>query len=53
MSVRDILQGIAEFANLTVPQEELVVALRRMEADGIIQFNERAQTVFVRSGLAG
>lgn len=29
------------------------MAIAVMEADGLIQFNERAQTVFVRAGVVG
>lgn len=51
MAVRDVIRQLAEAANLTVPHEEVVEALRRMEANGAIQFNERAQTIFVRTGI--
>jgi DNA replication licensing factor MCM4 len=51
MAVRDVTRQLTEVTNLAVPQEEVVEALRRMEADGIIQFNERAQTIFVRVGI--
>ena len=50
MSVRDILREIVEISNMEVSHEEMIPILRTMEADGIIQFNERAQTVFVRTG---
>lgn len=51
MAVRDILRELTEFTNMNVAQDEVVHALRTMEADGFIQFNERAQTVFVRTGI--
>lgn len=51
MAVRDVIRQLSEAANLTVPHEEVVEALRRMEANGAIQFNERAQTIFVRTGI--
>jgi DNA replication licensing factor MCM4 len=52
MAVRDILRELTEFTNMDVSQDEVIHALRTMEADGFIQFNERAQTVFVRTGVA-
>lgn len=36
---------------MDVSQEEIVDALRRMESDGVVQFNERAQSIFVRVGI--
>jgi DNA replication licensing factor MCM4 len=51
MAVRDVTRQLTEVTNVTVSQDEVVEALRRMEADGIIQFNERAQTIFVRVGI--
>ena len=50
MSVRDVLRELSEISNLEVSQEDTIHLLRTMEADGILQFNERAQTVFVRIG---
>jgi DNA replication licensing factor MCM4 len=50
MSVRDVLRELSEISNLEVSQEDTIQLLRTMEADGILQFNERAQTVFVRTG---
>ena len=51
MGVRDISRRLSEILDMTVGHDELVSLLRRMESDNMIQFNERAQTVFVRSGL--
>ena len=52
MAVRDVAKQISEIhQNLTVSHEDLVNALRRLHADGAIQFNERAQRVSVRSSL--
>lgn len=51
MAVRDVVRQLAEVTNADVSQEEIVSALRRMEADGMVQFNERAQSVFVRTGI--
>jgi len=51
MAVRDVTKQLSEINDVTIPHEDVVEALRRMHADGVIQFNERAQTLFVRSGL--
>lgn len=52
MAVRDISKQLCEINNIsTVPHEDLANALRRLHSDGIIQFNERSQTVFVRTSL--
>lgn len=53
MAVRDVLRELSEFTNLEVSQDDTIHALRTMEADGLIQFNERAQTIFVRTVVAG
>eukprot|EP00957_Ditylum_brightwellii_P101460 7732385-Ditylum_brightwellii.AAC.1 len=50
MAVSDVRRQLNEITNANAQQEEVVEALRRMEADGLIQFNERAQTIFVRAG---
>ncbi|KAG7341821.1 minichromosome maintenance complex protein [Nitzschia inconspicua] len=49
--VRDVARQLSEISNLQVPPEDVVVALRRLDADGVVQFNERAQSVFVRTGV--
>jgi DNA replication licensing factor MCM4 len=51
MAVRDVVRQLSEVTNTDVSQEEIVEALRRMEADGVVQFNERAQSIFVRVGI--
>ena len=51
MAVRDVTRQLTEATNMDVSQEEIVDALRRMEADGVVQFNERAQSIFVRVGI--
>ena len=52
MAVSDVRRQLSEIMNVTsLQQDEVVDALRRMEADGLIQFNERAQTIFVRAGI--
>lgn len=51
MAVRDVTRQLAEVTNMDVSQEEVVAALRRMEGDGVVQLNERAQSIFVRVGI--
>lgn len=51
MAVRDITKQLAEITNTTIPHDAIVDALRQMDADGAVQFNERAQTIFVRAGI--
>jgi DNA replication licensing factor MCM4 len=51
MAVRDVTKQFTEINNVTVSPDEMMEGLRRMHADNVIQLNERAQTVFVRSGL--
>jgi DNA replication licensing factor MCM4 len=54
MAVRDVAKQLSEINNGTViPHGDMIEALRRMHADGVIQLNERAQTIFVRGGLVG
>ena len=51
MAVRDVTRQMSEITNTTVSHNDVVTSLRQMEADGVIQYNERAQTLFVRSGI--
>jgi DNA replication licensing factor MCM4 len=51
LSVRDVTKQLAEISDLSMSQNEIVDALKRLAADGIIQYNERNQTVVSRSGL--
>jgi len=51
MSVSEIRRQLNEILNVNVQQDDLLECLRTMEADGLVQFNERAQTVFVRAGV--
>lgn len=51
MAVRDVTRQMGEITNTPISHDEIVDVLRRMEADGVIQFNERAQTIFVRTGI--
>lgn len=54
MAIGDVRRQLAETMNIqTLKAEELIDALRTAEADGIIQLNERAQTIFVRAGVSG
>ena len=39
--------------NVTVWQEDIVDILKVMDVDGLVHFNERAQTIFVRAGVVG
>lgn len=52
LAVRDIVRQLTEIMGEMPPSHDAVVqALRRIQADGWIQFHERAQTVFVRNGI--
>jgi len=51
LAVRDIARQLSEISNTQVPQDDVATALRRLEADGMVQFNERNQSVFVRTGI--
>ncbi|KAL3912385.1 MAG: hypothetical protein SGILL_006904, partial [Bacillariaceae sp.] len=51
LSVRDVARQLSEISNTQVPQEDVAEALRRLDADGAVQFNERNQTAFVRTGV--
>jgi len=51
LAVRDVAKQLSEISNTQVSQDEVANAMRRLEADGMIQFNERNQSVFVRTGL--
>ena len=54
LAVRDVLRQLQEISasQEPVPHDVVVEALRRMQGDGRIQFNERAQTIFVQNGIA-
>lgn len=52
LAVRDVTRLLSEITNAaTIPHDDILEALRRMEDEGVIQFNERAQTIFVRTGI--
>ena len=52
MAVSDVRHQLSEIMNLVIVQQnDITEALRRMEADGLIQFNKRSQTIFVRAGV--
>ncbi|KAL7528083.1 hypothetical protein ACHAXR_002257, partial [Thalassiosira sp. AJA248-18] len=53
LGVSEIRRQLSEILNATVQQEDLTDILKVMDADGLVQFNERAQTVFVRAGVIG
>ena len=52
MAIDDVRRQLIEIMGVQgLKREEVVEALRTAEGDGLIQFNERAQTIFVRQGL--
>mmetsp|Transcript_9156 Transcript_9156/g.13721 ORF Transcript_9156/g.13721 Transcript_9156/m.13721 type:complete len:889 (-) Transcript_9156:170-2836(-) len=52
MAVVDVRRQLTEIMNITsIKQEDVMEALRLAEGDGLIQLNERAQTIFVRAGI--
>ena len=53
MSVSEIRRTLEELLNTQVQQEDLTEVLRMFEADGLVQYSERSQTVFVRAGVVG
>ena len=53
MSVSEIRRTLEELLNTQVQQEDLTEVLRIFEADGLVQYSERSQTVFVRAGVVG
>lgn len=50
VTVRELYQTIQDVTNQTVEHNDLVEVLRVLEAEGSVQYNERAQSVFVRVG---
>jgi len=53
LGVSEIRRQLSEILNAQVQQEDLTDILKVMDADGLVQFNERAQTIFVRAGVVG
>ncbi len=52
MAVGDVRRQLLEVMNVTsIKQDELMEALRLSEGNGLIQLNERTQTIFVRAGI--
>ncbi|KAL7561237.1 hypothetical protein ACA910_004158 [Epithemia clementina (nom. ined.)] len=51
VSLRELFQTVQEVINQPVEHHDLVEVLRVLEAEGAIQYNERAQSVFVRAGI--
>ena len=53
LGVGEIRRQLSEILNAQVQQEDLTEILKVMDADGLVQYNGRAQTVFVRAGVVG
>ena len=51
MTLREATKQMSEISNQSITPDEMVQAIRRLESDGVIQFHERTQNLFVRSGL--
>ena len=51
MALRDVIRQWNEISNQSLAHDDVVGALRRMDADGIVQWNERAQIVYIRTGI--
>ena len=51
VSLRQLVQTVQEVTHQPVEHHDLVEVLRVMEAEGAVQYSERAQSVFVRSGI--
>jgi DNA replication licensing factor MCM4 len=51
LAVRDVSKQMSEVSNQSIAHDDMVSVLRRMEADGVVQFNERNQSIFVRTGI--
>jgi DNA replication licensing factor MCM4 len=51
MLVKEVSKQLGEVSDQAISHDDLLDALRRLESDGIIQFNERSQSVHVRSGI--
>ena len=49
--MRDVVRQMSELTNAPVNRDDVVKSLRQMEADEIIQFSERTQILFVRTGI--
>ena len=49
IAVADVRKELSEQTNVAVANEEIVEALKMLDNDSIVQYNERAQTVFVRT----
>mmetsp|Transcript_13860 Transcript_13860/g.38090 ORF Transcript_13860/g.38090 Transcript_13860/m.38090 type:complete len:88 (+) Transcript_13860:367-630(+) len=48
LQVREIVRQISEVSDAEISQDDIISTLRRMDADGIVQFKERSQTIFIR-----
>jgi DNA replication licensing factor MCM4 len=53
MTVREIERQLGEITNTTPSHDTVVQMLRRLEDEGVVQWNAHAQTVYVQTGLGG
>lgn len=51
LALRDVVNHLSEVSNQSVSHDDISGALHQMEADGFLQFNERTQSVFVRTRI--
>lgn len=51
ITLREVTKLMSEISNQAIPPDEMVQAIRRLESDGVIQFHERTQNLFVRPGI--
>lgn len=51
MTIGDVRRQILEITSIEASNDEVLDVLREMEDSGIVQLNERAQTVFVKTGI--
>lgn len=51
MTVREIERQLGEITNTTPSHDTVVQMLRRLEDEGVVQWNAHAQTVYVQTGL--
>jgi DNA replication licensing factor MCM4 len=52
MTIREVERQLGEITNTTPSHDAVVDMLRRLENDGIVQWNAHAQTIYVQTGLA-
>lgn len=51
MTVREIERQLGEITNTTPSHDTVVEMLRRLEDEGVLQWNAHAQTIYVQTGL--